>query len=131
MRARLEAGVDRREPDETPAIEEPLSCGDPPLRGRPDRVERFNGRVVIVDLKTGIPPEEGISRSYRVQLLFYAALLRCATGEQADEVAIEWIDGSRDTTPIDPLEVESLVSHLLELLHVITHDWEGSLAEKL
>ena len=52
------------------------------LRGRFDRVDLVNGKYVVVDYKTGVPPQNDKSLRYDDQMVIYALAIQDLTGAQ-------------------------------------------------
>jgi RecB family exonuclease len=114
--ARQSGRTHRRQESRRIDVELDLSSEDPPLLGRIDLIEDADGSICLVDLKTAMPPEAaGLSTAHRNQLLLYAALYRAATGLDATDVAIQYLDGSRATAKVDWEEVDALVASVLRL----------------
>lgn len=86
-----------------------------PLRGEPDFVDRVDGKLWVVDTKTGLNQEDP-TPSQRDQLLFYCALVEANLGEIPDIAAIETSRGERYSFPVDPTEVEKVVQQALAVL---------------
>jgi hypothetical protein len=85
------------------------------LAGRPDLVERNQGTVWVVDLKTGLQQAEPTD-SQRTQLLFYCALVESALGELPSHAAIESTRGCRHSFVVEAQEVQNVVEHALTML---------------
>jgi RecB family exonuclease len=97
-------------------VEIDLSCDDPPLTGRIDRIERTGHGITIIDLKSSLPnPARTLPRAYEIQLLLYAALYRGARNELPDKVGIQYFDGTRVTQQVDWTEVDRLIDLVLAL----------------
>ncbi len=86
-----------------------------PMRGEPDLVDRIDGKLWVVDTKTGLNQEDP-TRAQRDQLLFYCALVEATLGEFPEIAAIETARGERYSFPVDPTEVENVVQEALALL---------------
>lgn len=86
-----------------------------PLRGQPDLVDRVDGKLWVIDTKTGLN-QEGPTPEQRDQLLFYCALVQANLGEVPDMAAIETSRGARYSFPVDPVEVEKVMQQALALL---------------
>jgi CRISPR/Cas system-associated exonuclease Cas4 (RecB family) len=110
-------------------VERRFVSADPPLAGQIDRIEASDGRVIIVDLKSAAASGTDMPAPYRTQLLIYAALLLAADGRRATEVAIQYLDGSRQTVEVDWKEVESVVESTLMLRAVLNTAAAGASAE--
>jgi hypothetical protein len=78
-------------------------------------VERGPQGVCLVDLKTGASPSppQGLPPEHRAQLLVYAVLYWAATGEQPNQVAVQYLDGVRIAAAIDWTQAEELVAEIL------------------
>ena len=85
------------------------------LRGRVDRLEDREGRLVVVDLKAGVgaSPAELVSR-HRDQLLFYAALVESAYGE--------WPDLELHPASDLPVPIPYEVAEVEEIRTAVEHD---------
>ncbi|MDD7811587.1 PD-(D/E)XK nuclease family protein [Mycobacterium sp. CSUR Q5927] len=86
-----------------------------PLAGQPDLVERVEGKVWVVDTKTGLR-QAGPSSDQRDQLLIYCALVQANLGEMPAFAAIETSRGERYHFAVDPNEVNTLVQRAVDLL---------------
>jgi hypothetical protein len=86
------------------------------LQGRPDRVERLNGRTNVVDLKAGWTQQSEIRATQRRQLLLYAYLVYRDTGRWPDEITIEDASGRRATQPV---HAEEAMAVLEEAIHAL------------
>ncbi|WP_396910634.1 PD-(D/E)XK nuclease family protein [Mycolicibacterium sp.] len=86
-----------------------------PLRGEPDLVDRVDGKLWVIDTKTGLNQEAPTSEQ-RDQLLFYCALVQANLGEAPDMAAIETSRGERYAFRVEPVEVEKVTQQALTLL---------------
>jgi PD-(D/E)XK nuclease superfamily len=86
------------------------------LVGRVDRIERSNGDVELVDLKSGWTIEGEIRPAHHRQLLLYAYLWRTLSGDWPARVSIQRLDGLRSTLDVDPREAEETAADLLARL---------------
>jgi RecB family exonuclease len=93
-------------------IEVTLSDAVTGLHGRADRIDEVEGRLRVVDLKTGINQSDPSAAQTR-QLHLYAFLARQTTGRWPDDVTIENASGEQITTPLRPAEAESSVDEVL------------------
>ena len=92
------------------ALEDPTTG----LHGRPDRVERLNSRIRVVDLKAGWTQQPEIRASQRRQLLLYAYLVYRDTDRWPDEIAIEDASGRRATEPVDAEEATAALNQAVQ-----------------
>lgn len=83
------------------------------LWGRADRIHWRGSKAQIVDLKAGASQGDP-TEDQRRQLLLYAALLYAATGDWADEIAIENASGERSVLPYRSSEALASVAEVLE-----------------
>jgi len=86
-----------------------------PVAGQPDLVERVEGKLWVVDTKTGLRQGEP-SAGQRDQLLLYCALVQSKLGEMPAFAAIETSRGERYSFAVDPNEVESLLERAVDVL---------------
>ncbi|WP_350224430.1 PD-(D/E)XK nuclease family protein [Mycolicibacterium sp. lyk4-40-TYG-92] len=86
-----------------------------PLRGEPDLVDRVDGKLWVIDTKTGLHQEEPTVEQ-RDQLLFYCALVDATLGEAPVTAAIETSRGERHSFQVDPDEVNNIVQQALDVL---------------
>ena len=84
-------------------LEKPLADPDHRLRGRVDRIDRVDGGLRVVDIKSG-KVTDGIQTAYRRQLLLYAVLVHADTGEWPKDISIEPVTGQPITIALDPAE---------------------------
>jgi RecB family exonuclease len=84
-----------------------------PLVGRADRVERSNGDVELVDLKSGWTVGDEIRPGHRRQLLLYAYLWHAMNGDWPRRVSIQRLNGLRSILEVDPREAEAVAADLL------------------
>jgi hypothetical protein len=96
-----------------PQAEAWLEAPEIPLVGRIDRVERRNGEVGLVDLKTGWTVDEEVRPAHRTQLLLYAYLWHAVHGEWPATVSIQRLDGLRSTLEVVPGEAERVAAELI------------------
>ena len=97
-----------------PGVETWLESDVPPLKGKIDRIERVGGSTTIVDVKTSLSAEVSIDQ--RQQLLFYAALLRAAEGEEATTLAVEYVlEQHRESFACNWDEVDAFVDGVIAL----------------
>jgi len=106
--ARIAAAIPFRSPSAQGPIasiglERPLAAPDHRLRGRVDRIDRVDGGLRVVDIKSG-KVTDGIQTAYRRQLLLYAVLVHADTGEWPKEISIEPVTGQPITIALDPAE---------------------------
>lgn len=88
------------------------------LGGKPDLVEERNGRLRVVDQKTG--DITASMERYRFQLLFYAHLCRVALGRLPDDLVLSRVDGSEVAMTFTALDVDAVVKHACKL----AMEWE-------
>lgn len=81
-----------------PLIEEWIADSDRGIAGRPDRIERREGRLRVLDLKSGRLDSE-VSPAHRYQLLFYAELCRTRLGQLPDVLALVDLNGDETALP--------------------------------
>lgn len=81
-----------------PWVERTLADPGRRMRGRPDLVQQANGRVRLVDHKTGVTQGEA-NEDQILQLAFYVSLVEHVMGRPPDEVAV------RDASGLDHLVV--------------------------
>ena len=75
------------------------------LAGKPDRVEERDGRLRVVDLKSGSRQGEP-SEQQQFQLLFYAGLCEAELGRLPDDLVIVDASGLEERVPFMPADVE-------------------------
>lgn len=92
-----------------PWVEQALFDPATRLAGKPDRVDKVDGRVRLLDLKAGVG-QAMVSEPQERQLLIYAHLVRAQLGHLPDDVVI--VDVKGHETPIDasPARVDRAVS---------------------
>lgn len=113
-----------------PWRERPLDHPTLPLRGEPDLVDRVNGKIWVIDTKTGLNQEDP-TPGQRDQLLFYCALVQANLGEVPEMAAIETSRGERYAFRVDPVEVERVTEQALTLLARFNAAAEGEFSEAL
>lgn len=86
-----------------------------PLAGQPDLVERIDGKIWVVDTKTGLR-QATPSSDQRDQLLIYCALVEAHLGEMPAVATIETSRGERYPFAVDPYEVKTLVERAVDML---------------
>ncbi|BBY01510.1 hypothetical protein MSEO_20090 [Mycobacterium seoulense] len=86
-----------------------------PLAGQPDLVERVDGKIWVLDTKTGLR-QANPSSDQRDQLLIYCALVQANLGEMPAAAAIETSRGERYSFAVDPNEVKTLVERAVDTL---------------
>lgn len=82
------------------------------LAGKPDVVEMVDGRVRIVDHKTGVH-QDGIGETQRRQLLLYAHLASRDLGLPVDEAVILDAKGHAESFAVDPAQVVATVEEVI------------------
>jgi RecB family exonuclease len=98
------------------------------LEGRIDRLQRRDGELRIIDLKSGVWQDE-VSPEQRRQLLLYAALVHASLGEWADVLVIETAAGRETRIDVDRREVLSAVVEARGLVHDFNRAAESGWAE--
>jgi len=97
-----------------PWVERPLSDDARQIRGTPDRVERRDDGVWVVDLKTGANQGKPTANQ-RDQLLLYAHLVSTNLGERPVGLSVETPDGHEFSLDFAWSDVEQHVETLLGL----------------
>jgi len=100
------------------------------LAGRPDLVERVDGEVWVVDLKTGLRQDEP-TPAQRTQLLFYCALVEAALGNLPAHAAVQTARADRHSFRVDACEVEDVVAAALSMLERMNEADSEGLAESM
>ena len=85
------------------------------LCGTPDRVERRDGRIRVVDLKSGVG-QAGISDDQQRQLLIYAHLVLTAYGSLPNDVVIQDVRGREEKREVEGKEVQRVVAQANEAI---------------
>lgn len=98
-----------------PWRELPLKHPSLPLSGQPDLVERIEGKIWVVDTKTGLQQSDPSSEQ-RDQLLIYCGLVQAILGEMPSVAAIETSRGERYPFAVDPNEVKILLDRAVDML---------------
>ena len=106
-------------PGEGVEVERRFTSEVPPLVGQIDRIEVSDGRLTIVDIKSSAATGPTMPIAYRIQLLTYAALLLAADGRRSATVAIQYLDGSRQSLAVDWDEVDNIVQSTLAMRAVL------------
>jgi hypothetical protein len=75
-----------------PLVEHALFDAATGLRGTPDRVEKVDGRLRVVDLKSGVH-QHVVTDPQRRQLLLYAQLVKANLGRYPDELVVIDVSG--------------------------------------
>lgn len=99
-----------------PWVERRLEDKPKRLFGTPDRVEEIDGRLRVVDLKSGTR-QFGISEDQRQQLLIYARLVFNACGKLPDDAVIQDVRGHEETVEVVREEVEAVVDAANVVIH--------------
>lgn len=97
------------------------------LAGRPDLVERVDGEVWVVDLKTGLKQDEP-TPAQRTQLLFYCALVEAALGQLPAQAAVQTTCGDRHSFRVDACEVQDVIAAASSMLERINEPSPEGLA---
>lgn len=108
-------------PPGLPWIERLLEDSTSKLFGAPDRVEEVDGRLRVVDLKSGVHQGE-VTEAQRRQLLAYAWLVKCATGRLPDELAILDVRGRETVIAVDAAEVAALVVEVASAVEMFNQE---------
>ncbi|WP_081480540.1 PD-(D/E)XK nuclease family protein [Serinicoccus profundi] len=95
------------------------------LVGRPDLVERVDGILRVVDLKTGVL-QGAITGSQRRQLLLYCALVGHMLGEFPTRAAVQTADGQLEEFAVDPSEIDAAENHARYVLESLTAAAQGA-----
>lgn len=98
-----------------PWVELRLGDADARLYGTPDRVEVREGRLRVVDLKTGVH-QGGIQPAQLRQLLLYAHLVKTAAGVLPHEVVLQNVKGQEAVITVDPEAVAAVVAQAKEAI---------------
>lgn len=85
------------------------------LAGRPDLVERIDGQVWVVDLKTGLKQDEPMP-AQRTQLLFYCALVQAALGQLPTYAAAQTTRGERHSFGVNACEAQDVTAAASSML---------------
>jgi RecB family exonuclease len=96
-----------------PEVELWVEVPDGSIGGRIDRVERVDGFVELVDLKSGWTVDSEIRPAHRRQLLIYAYLWHAAHGDWPRAVSVQRLDGARSRLEVDPKEAEEAALELV------------------
>lgn len=107
-----------------PWIERYLEDKTTRLCGTPDRVERRDGRIRVVDLKSGVG-QAGVSDHQQRQLLIYAHLVLAACGSFPDDVVIQDVLGREEKREVEGEEVQRIVAQANEAIDSFNHMLEG------
>ena len=100
----------RLEPDGREVLVEHRVAEDLVLRGIVDRVDVApDGRIRIVDYKTGRAPSEAFEQKALFQMKFYALLLWRTRGRVPTRVQLVYVGGQGQTLPLD-VDEEQLVA---------------------
>lgn len=91
-----------------PWVERYLEDKPTRLCGTPDRVEVRDGRIRVVDLKSGVG-QAGVSKSQQRQLLIYAHLVLTTYGSLPNDVVIQDVRGREETSEVERDQVEQTV----------------------
>ncbi|VVB81837.1 Uncharacterised protein [uncultured archaeon] len=80
------------------------------LKGRIDRLECHETKILPVELKSGNPPKEGVWDGHRIQATAYALMLEDKFSVQVPEAIIHYIDhNSRRTIVLNPFMKEEVI----------------------
>lgn len=99
----------------TPQIEKWLSSPTLGIQGKVDRIDRINGQIRVVDIKTTRNVDEHL-QEYERQLLLYALLIEEDIGEWPAEIAVEPIRGPLRAINADR---QKAVEILAEIEHAV------------
>lgn len=91
-----------------PWVERYLEDKPTRLCGAPDRVEIRDGRIRVVDLKSGVG-QAGVSEDQQRQLLIYAHLVLTAYGSPPNDVVIQDVRGREEKREVERGQVEQTV----------------------
>jgi hypothetical protein len=90
-----------------------MQSGDGLIKGKPDLVEKRNGKWVLLDYKSGSVHEEDeesgrqqIKDDYRLQLQLYAYLIREAKGICVSKALLRTLDGVEHEVAVDEASVQ-------------------------
>jgi hypothetical protein len=100
------------------------------LAGRPDLVERVDGEVWVVDLKTGLKQDEPTPAQH-TQLLFYCALVEAALGQLPTHAAVQTTRGDRHAFRVDGCEVQDVIAAASSMLERMNNPGAEGLAESM
>lgn len=81
------------------------------LVGRPDRIERSETELRIVDLKTGLGQRDPTDAQVR-QLLLYCHLVKVQHGRLPTQIVIEDASGRRWDRPVSSLDVDTVLDEM-------------------
>lgn len=80
------------------------------LKGRIDRLECHEAKILPVELKSGNPPKEGVWDGHRIQATAYAMMLEDKFNVQVPEAIIHYVDhNSKRTIVINPFMREEVI----------------------
>jgi len=92
-----------------PWVERRLEDAGRRLFGTPDRVEEVNGRLRVVDLKSGVGQDD-VSDSQLRQLLVYAWLVKSSLGRLPDDVVVLDTKGQEKVHVVEASAVDAVVT---------------------
>ncbi|MBF4766612.1 PD-(D/E)XK nuclease family protein [Nocardioides agariphilus] len=100
-----------------PWVERQLEDVPRRLFGTPDRVEERDGRLRVLDLKSGVH-QAGISHEQRRQLLIYAHLVQHTCHRLPDDAVIQDVKGHEDSVTVVPEEMGAVVAEANDAIDV-------------
>ena len=106
-----------------PLVERRMSDPITGIYGTPDLIERADGRLRVVDLKSGLR-QTGVTEGQRRQLLLYGHLVACTLGGVPDDLIITDLAGKETVVPSSPADI----SEAVDLAVRSRESWNTSLA---
>jgi hypothetical protein len=103
-----------------------MESTDSILVGRADRIDRNDGRLRVVDLKSGLRQGDPSADQVR-QLYLYAVLVNRTRGEWPFEVSIENASGEQIVTVLDPESAEEAHREVLSAVDEFNASIRGGL----
>jgi len=80
------------------------------LKGRIDRLELYESRLLPVELKSGNPPQEGVWEEHRIQVASYALMLEDTFSTTVPEAIVQYVDhNQRRLIVLNPFLKEQVV----------------------
>ena len=80
------------------------------LKGRIDRLELYESRLLPVELKSGNPPQEGVWAEHRIQAASYALMLEDAFSTTVPEAIVQYVDhNQRRLIVLNPFMKEQVI----------------------
>ncbi len=90
------------------------------LKGRIDRLELYDTRLLPVELKSGNPPQEGVWDGHRIQVAAYALMLEDIFSTIVPEAIVQYVDYNlRRQVVLNPFMKDNIIETTAKVMNCL------------